>query len=53
MNGIKGWKPSPIEQLLAEPLRPDDQEPVAIIDEDLMVVQPLDGAIKELINEKE
>lgn len=51
MNGIKGWKPSPVERLLAEPCR--DEEPVAIIDEDLMVVQPLDQAIKELINEKE
>ena len=53
MNGIKGWKPSPVERLLAEPLRPDE-EPVAIIDEDLMVVQPLDQAIKDLmIYEKE
>ena len=48
MNGIKGWKPSPIEQLLAEPLRPDDQEPAPPIDADLMEVQPLDEAIKEM-----
>lgn len=48
MNGIKGWTPSYIELLLAEPLRPDVPEPAPPIDADLMEVQPLDEAIKEM-----